>query len=129
MKEGKIAVTSNQAPAAVGPYSQGVGAGGFLFLSGQIALDPATGKMVGPDVASQTRQILKNMSAVLSAAGLEFQHVVRTTVYLRDMGTFAGMNAVYAESFPIPAPARCTVAVSGLPKDALVEIDAIAWRG
>ena len=119
MKEAKSAIESGRAPAAVGPYSQAVRAGGWLFLSGQIAPDLS-------GVAAQTKQVLSNLKAVLAEAGLDFSHVVKTTVYLRDMAAFAEMNAVYAESFAKPFPARATVAVAGLPKGALVEIDAVA---
>ena len=123
------AVSSDQAPAAIGPYSQAIQSGGFLFLSGQIPLDPATGQLVGGDVAAQTRQVLDNLRAVLAAAGGSLDHVVRTTVYLADLGDFAAMNEVYAGYFTSPAPARATVQVARLPRDARVEIDAIAHLG
>ncbi|HXE81452.1 MAG TPA: Rid family detoxifying hydrolase, partial [Vicinamibacterales bacterium] len=100
------AVTSDGAPAPVGPYSQAIRAGNLLFCSGQIALDPATGEMVAGGVAEQTRQVLRNLGAVLEAAGATYAHVVRTTVYLADLADFAAMNAVYGEFFAAPAPAR-----------------------
>jgi 2-iminobutanoate/2-iminopropanoate deaminase len=123
------AVASSDAPAAIGPYSQGIVSGGFVFTSGQVALDPATGQLVGADVGEQTEQALRNLTAVLSRAGCTPRDVVRTTVYLRDMGDFAAMNAVYARFFGERPPARSTVAVAGLPRDARVEIDAIARIG
>ena len=123
------AVSSDQAPPAIGPYSQAIRSGAFLFLSGQIPLDPATGQLVGGDVAAQTRQVLDNLRAVLAAAGGSLDHVVRTTVYLADLGDFAAMNEVYAGYFTSPAPARATVQVARLPRDARVEIDAIAHLG
>ena len=123
------AVSSDQAPQAIGPYSQAIRSGAFLFLSGQIPLDPATGQLVGGDVAAQTRQVLDNLRAVLAAAGGSLDHVVRTTVYLADLGDFAAMNEVYGAYFTSPAPARATVQVARLPRDARVEIDAIAHLG
>ena len=123
-----IAINTHHAPAAVGPYSQAVEAAGLLFCSGQIALDPATGTIVGEDVASQTEQVLENLFAVLVAAGLTRQHVVKTTVFLRDMGQFAAMNEVYAKAFGDHRPARAAVEVSALPKGALVEIECVAAR-
>lgn len=119
-------VTSDKAPKAIGPYSQAIVAGGFVFCSGQIALDPATGALVGTDVADQTRQVLRNLGEVLRAAGTSFDAVVRTTVYLADLEDFAAMNAVYGEFFAQPAPARATVQAARLPRDARVEIDAVA---
>jgi 2-iminobutanoate/2-iminopropanoate deaminase len=119
-------VDSNDAPKAIGPYSQGIKAGGFVFVSGQVALDPKTGAMVGSDVAAQTERVLQNLRAVVEAAGSDLDRVVKATVYLRTMADFAAMNEVYAKYFKSEPPARATVAVSGLPKDALVEIDVIA---
>jgi len=119
-------VESNEAPKAIGPYSQGIKAGGFVFVSGQVALDPATGAMVGTDVAAQTERVLQNLQAVVEAAGSDLDRVVKTTVYLRSMADFAAMNEVYKRYFKNEPPARATVAVAGLPKDALVEIDVIA---
>ncbi len=125
-RDRRRAVASTDAPAAIGPYSQAIAAGGLVFTSGQVALDPATGQLVGSDVAAQTDQALRNLVAVLARAGCTPRDVLRTTVYLRDMADFAAMNAVYAGFFGDPPPARSTVAVAGLPKDARVEIDAIA---
>ena len=119
-------VESNEAPKAIGPYSQGIKAGGFVFVSGQVALDPATGALVGSDVAAQTERVLQNLQAVVEAAGSDLDRVVKTTVYLRSMADFAAMNEVYKRYFKNEPPARATVAVAGLPKDALVEIDVIA---
>lgn len=119
-------VESNEAPKAIGPYSQGIKAGGFVFVSGQVALDPATGAMVGSDVAAQTERVLQNLQAIVEAAGSDLERVVKTTVYLRSMADFAAMNEVYKKYFKNEPPARATVAVAGLPKDALVEIDVIA---
>ena len=120
------AVRSERAPAAIGPYSQAIVAGGFLFASGQVALDPATGQLLAGDVGAQTERALLNLQGVLEKAGCSLGDVVRTTVYLRDMADFAAMNAVYARFFSGAPPARSTVAVAGLPRDARVEIDAIA---
>ena len=121
------AVSSEQAPKAIGPYSQAIRAGDFLFLSGQIPLDPATGQLVPGDIAAQTRRVLENLRAVLAAAGLSLDAVVRTTIYLVDLGDFSVVNEVYGSHFSDPAPARATVQVSRLPRDARVEIDAIAF--
>ncbi|MEZ5319750.1 MAG: Rid family detoxifying hydrolase [Vicinamibacterales bacterium] len=120
------AIATAGAPAAIGPYSQAIRAGGFLFLSGQIALDPASGQIVGDGVVEQTRQVFANLEAVLKAAGASFDHVVKTTVYLADMAEFAAMNEVYATYFSNPAPARATVQAAGLPRNVRVEIDLIA---
>jgi 2-iminobutanoate/2-iminopropanoate deaminase len=120
------AVSSPSAPAAIGPYSQAVKAGNLLFVSGQVPIDPATGQIVAGDIAQQTRRVFENLGAILTAADLSFDAVVRTTVYLADMNEFAAMNEVYATYFSAPAPARATVQVSRLPRDARVEIDAIA---
>jgi len=120
------AVSSDRAPAAIGPYSQAVRAGGLVFCSGQIALDPGTGELVAGGIGEQTRQVLRNLGAVLQAAGASPDDVVRTTVYLADLGDFAAMNAAYGEFFGQPAPARATVQAARLPRDARVEIDAIA---
>ncbi len=125
------AVTTADAPAPVGPYNQAVQAGGWLYCSGQIPLDPATGKMVGGgDVEAETRQVLRNLKAVLSAAGTEAAKVVRTTVYLVDLDDFQAVNAIYAELFGSGvSPARACVQVAALPKGSKVEIDCIAWLG
>jgi 2-iminobutanoate/2-iminopropanoate deaminase len=120
------AVSSPSAPAAIGPYSQAIRAGSLLFLSGQIPLDPATGQLVEGDIAAQTHRVFKNLQAILEAADATFDNVVRTTVYVADMNDFAAVNEVYGTYFSSPAPARATVQAARLPKDARVEIDAIA---
>jgi 2-iminobutanoate/2-iminopropanoate deaminase len=120
------AVSSADAPKAIGPYSQAIRAGNLLFLSGQIPLDPATAAVVDGDITAQTERVLENISAVLTAAGASFANVARTTVFLADMNDFAAMNAVYAKYVVDPPPARSTVQVSRLPKDVRVEIDVIA---
>jgi len=119
-------IVTKKAPAAIGPYSQGVKANGFLFLSGQIALDPTSGQVVGGDVRAQTEQALKNLEAVLAAAGSSLAAVVKTTVFLADMSDFAAMNEVYGRFFTQDPPARATVQAARLPKNAKVEIDLIA---
>jgi 2-iminobutanoate/2-iminopropanoate deaminase len=119
-------VSTPNAPGAIGPYSQAVVHAGLVYCSGQIPMDPATGMVVGADVAAQTEQVLKNLAAVLQAAGSGFDHVLRTTVFLRDMEEFTAMNAVYSRHFGESRPARATVAVLGLPRDVRVEIDCIA---
>lgn len=119
------AFSSPKAPQAIGPYSPAIKAGNLLFLSGQIPLDDA-GNMVSGDIAAQTEQVMQNIGALLAAAGASFAHVVRTTVYLADMNDFAAMNAVYAAHVAAPPPARATVQVARLPRDARVEIDVIA---
>ena len=125
------AVTTSAAPAPVGPYNQAVLAGGLLYCSGQIPLDPQTGTMVGSgDVANETRQVLKNLTAVLEAASATAQHVVRTTVFLADLADFQTVNEIYAEVFGAgTSPARACVQVAALPKGARVEIDCVAWLG
>jgi 2-iminobutanoate/2-iminopropanoate deaminase len=120
------AISTKLAPHAIGPYSQGVRAAGLVFLSGQIALDPATGAMVKGDVAAETERVMENLGAVLSAAGLTFDHVVKTTIYLVDFADFAVVNEIYGKRFGRVLPARATVQVAALPKGARVEIDAIA---
>lgn len=119
-------IATDQAPSAIGPYSQAVTAGSTIFVSGQLPLDPATGNLAGADIISQTKQSLQNLQAILEAAGTDLAHVVKTTVFLADMEHFAQMNSVYGTFFVGPCPARSTVEVSRLPKDALVEIEAIA---
>jgi 2-iminobutanoate/2-iminopropanoate deaminase len=119
-------VSTDRAPGAVGPYSQAIRTGDLVFASGQVALDPATGELVEGGVEEQTRQVLANLSAVLEAAGTTLDRVVRATVYLTDLGDFARVNAIYAEWFREAPPARVCVEVSRLPKESLVEIDAIA---
>lgn len=119
-------IQTSEAPAAVGPYSQAVKAGGFVFCAGQIPLDPATGELVSGDVTAQTERVLENVKAVLAAAGSSLEQVVKTTVFLQDLADFAAMNAVYARCFPENPPARSTIQVAGLPKGALVEIEVVA---
>lgn len=123
----RLAISTNDAPKAIGPYSQAVRAGSLLFVSGQGHVDPATGEIVAAgDIAAATRRVMDNIGAILQAAGASFDHVVRTTVYLADMNDFAAMNAAYAEYFSSPAPARTTIQAARLPKDLRVEIDVIA---
>jgi 2-iminobutanoate/2-iminopropanoate deaminase len=122
----RTAVSTKDAPQAIGPYSQAIRAGNMLFVSGQGHLDPATGAPVAGDVAAATRRVMDNLGAILKAAGASFANVVRTTVYLADIGDFAAMNAVYGEYFSDPAPARTTIQAARLPKDLRVEIDVIA---
>ena len=121
----KVIATPN-APAAIGPYAQGNIAGGLLFASGQIPLDPETGEIVGSTIEEQTAQVMKNVAAILEAAGTDFDHVVKTTCFLNDMNDFAAFNAEYAKSFGEVRPARSAVAVEKLPKGALVEVEVIA---
>ena len=120
-------VSTSAAPAAIGPYSQAIKAGDFLFASGQIPLDPSTGALVTGGIAEQTHQVLKNLAGVLQAAGTGFDKVVKTTVYLSDMADFAAVNEIYATYFPQPAPARATIQAARLPRDVKVEIDLIAY--
>jgi 2-iminobutanoate/2-iminopropanoate deaminase len=120
------AVATPLAPKAIGPYSQAVRAGSLLFVSGQVPIDPTTGQIVEGDIAAQTHRVFQNISEILKAGGTSLDHVARTTVFLADMNDFAAMNEVYAGYFTAPAPARATVQVSRLPKDARIEIDAIA---
>jgi 2-iminobutanoate/2-iminopropanoate deaminase len=122
----KSAITHQNAPKPVGPYSPTVRAGDFLFVSGQVPLDPATGRMVDGDIAAQTRRVLESIRALLGDAGLSMGAVVRTTVYLADMNDFQAMNEVYGQAFSEPYPARSTVQAARLPRDARIEIDAIA---
>lgn len=125
----KSAIATPSAPAAIGPYSQAVRSGDLLFCSGQVGFDPETGNVVEGGIEAQTRRVLANIDAVLQAAGLGFADVVKTTVFLKDMGDFAAMNVLYADSFApegVVAPARSTVEVARLPKDGLVEIEVIA---
>ena len=124
----KRIIATQTAPAAVGPYSQAVVAGNLMFCSGQIALDSATGSMVGASPAEQTEQVLKNVSALLAAEGLSLTDVVKATVFATDMGAFAAVNEVYARFFTSEPPARSFVEVSALPKSALVEIEVIAYK-
>jgi 2-iminobutanoate/2-iminopropanoate deaminase len=122
----KKQVQTDKAPKAIGPYSQGIIANGFVFCSGQIPIDPATGDLNTGTIEEQTRQVLKNLAAVLEAAGSSLDDAVKTTVFLQDMNDFAKMNAVYAEFFKAPTPARAAVQVARLPRDVKVEIEAIA---
>lgn len=120
------AIAAPGAPRAIGPYSPAIRAGNLLFISGQVAFDPATGALVAGDVAAQTEQVMRNLDALLRAAGAGFEHVVRTTVFLTDLNDFAAMNESYAKFVVDPPPARATVQVARLPRDARIEIDAIA---
>ncbi|HZI17347.1 MAG TPA: RidA family protein [Pyrinomonadaceae bacterium] len=129
MTTGKRIVRTEEAPQAIGPYSQAVVAGGLVFASGQIPIDPATGRFVEGGVGEQTEQVLRNVSKVLEAAGTRLDRVVRTTVFLADMDDFAAMNEVYGRFFAADAPARSTVQAARLPRDARVEIDVIALAG
>lgn len=121
-------IATQSAPAAIGPYSQAVMADSFLYVSGQLGVNPATGNLEGDTVQSQAKQSLKNIKAILNEAGMDYADVVKTTVFLSDIALFAEFNAVYAEAFPTNAPARSCVAVKGLPKNALVEIEVIAHK-
>lgn len=118
-------VHTDKAPAAIGPYSQGVVANGFLFTAGQIALDPATGQVVQGDVVAQTEQVMRNLSAVLATVGATWKHIVKTTIFLHDMNEFPRVNEVYGKALGDSRPARSTVQVSGLPRGVLVEIEAV----
>lgn len=122
----KQAISSPGAPTAIGPYSPAIRSGQLLFVSGQVPIDPATGQIIAGDIAAQTRRVLDNIGALLTAGGRAFADVVRTTVFLADMNDFAAMNEVYGQYFSEPYPARATVQVARLPKDARVEIDVIA---
>jgi 2-iminobutanoate/2-iminopropanoate deaminase len=119
-------IRTQDAPEAIGPYSQAIRANGFVFVSGQVAIDPATQQVIEGGIAAQTERVLKNLSAILNAAGTDLKKVVRSTVFLQNMNDFAAMNEVYGKCFPVVPPARSTVEVARLPKDVLVEIDVIA---
>lgn len=121
-------IQTTKAPAAIGPYSQAVEANGFVFASGQLGINPATGEFVEGDVQAQTRQALTNARAIMNEAGLDLNNVIKTTVFLSDMANFAAMNEIYAEFFSESYPARSAVAVKTLPKNALVEVECIAVR-
>lgn len=125
----RTVVSTVAAPRAIGPYSQAVRAGDFIYLSGQIPLDPASGELVAGDIAAQTRQVMENLSAVLTAAGASWSQAVKTTIYLADLGDFNAVNAVYAGYFQAEPPARVTIQAAGLPRGALVEIDVVAYVG
>ncbi|MBN1917564.1 MAG: RidA family protein [Verrucomicrobia bacterium] len=122
-------ISTQNAPSAIGPYSQAVAAGDLVFVSGQIPLDPATGAMVEGGIEAQTERAMANLGAVLEAAGLGFGNVVKTTIFLTDMGDFPAVNAIYGRSFSSDPPARATIQVAALPKGALIEIEVIAARG
>ena len=122
-------VATKDAPQAIGPYSQAIKAGGFVFVSGQIPIDPATGNVINGDVSAQTERVMQNLSAILRAAGSSLDRVVKTTVFLKSMSEFAAMNEVYGRYWKSAPPARATVEVARLPKDVLVEIDVIALTG
>ena len=124
----KRPISTTGAPAAIGPYSQGVKAGHFTFISGQLPIDPATGEFAGNDIASQTNMSLQNIKAILHEAGLAMSDVIKTTVFLKNMNDFSEMNKVYSGFFDEPFPGRAAVEVAKLPKDALVEIEAIAYK-
>ena len=125
----KQIIKTDRAPQAIGPYSQAIKINGFVYASGQIALDPATGQLVAGGIAEQTEQVLKNVTAVLEAAGTRLDQVIKTTVFLADMAEFTAMNEVYAKFFVNDPPARATVQAAGLPRDARVEIEVIALAG
>jgi 2-iminobutanoate/2-iminopropanoate deaminase len=122
----KNVVTTDRGPKPIGPYSQAIKANGFVYVSGQVALDPKTGEMMAGDIAQQTERALENLKAIVEASGTQLNHVVKTTVYLKNMDDFPAMNEVYGRFFTLSPPARSTVQAVRLPKDALVEIDAIA---
>ena len=123
------AIHTNNAPAAIGPYSQAIEANGFIFASGQIPIDPSTGNFVEGGIKEQTKQAITNAKNILKEAGTDLAHVVKTTVYLANMADFAAMNEVYATFFQQPFPARSAVAVKDLPKGALVEVEVLAYKG
>jgi 2-iminobutanoate/2-iminopropanoate deaminase len=122
----KTVISASDAPEAIGPYSQAVGSGGFIFCSGQVGLDPASGELISTDVSEQTRQAMRNLEAVLSSAGAGFPDVVKVTAYLTDLGDFTTFNEVYGEFFEDEPPARATVGVAALPKGAKVEVECVA---
>jgi 2-iminobutanoate/2-iminopropanoate deaminase len=125
----RSAVSTTAAPTAIGPYSQAIQAGQFLFVSGQVPIDPAIGQLIQGTIAEETRRVFENVGAILKAGGASFQHVVRTTVYLADISDFAAMNEVYATFFTAPQPARSTIQAARLPRDARIEVDVIAFLG
>lgn len=124
----KEIISSKNAPSAIGPYSQAVRAGNFLYISGQLPIDPATGEFAGMDIAAQTTQALKNIGAILNAAGMDYCDVVKTTVLLNDINHFTSMNREYAKFFAKDCPARAAFQVAALPKAALIEIEAVAYK-
>ncbi len=129
MANERTVINTDTAPAAIGPYSQAIVAGGFVFCSGQVPFDPQSGQVVEGDIATQTRRVLDNLQAVLVAAGSSFEHVVKTTIFLQDMNDFQAVNGIYSEYFGAEPPARSTVQVARLPRDVRVEIEAIALKG
>jgi 2-iminobutanoate/2-iminopropanoate deaminase len=126
---GRKIIKTSDAPQAIGPYSQAVEAGGFVFVSGQIPIDPKTGALVQGDVRVQAKQVLDNAKAILTAAACNLSKVVKTTIFLKSMEDFTAVNEIYGGFFPVDPPARATVEVSRLPKDVLVEMDFVAWKG
>ena len=122
-------ISTDKAPAAIGPYSQAVRSGDFVFCSGQIPIDPDTGKLAGDDIEAQAAQVIKNLKGVLGGAGLDLSHVVKTTIFLKDLGHFSAVNEIYGREFGEHRPARATVEVSDLPLGALIEIECIAAAG
>lgn len=120
-------ISTDKAPSAIGPYSQAVRAGQFVFCSGQIGIDPATGKLIGADIESQARQVMQNVRSVLTAAGLDLNHVAKTTIFLVDLKDFSSVNEIYGAEFGEHKPARATVQVAGLPLGALIEIECVAY--
>ena len=125
----KEIISSNDAPKAIGPYSQAVKAGGMVFISGQIPIDPKTGMVVQSDIKTQTKLVMENVKAIMTAAGFAMSDIVKATIYLKNMADFAVVNEVYGSYFPIDPPARATVEVSRLPKDVAIEMDFIACKG
>ncbi len=124
----KKIISTDKAPAAIGPYSQAVEAAGLIFISGQLPVDPATGLMAPPEIKAQTEGVIKNLENILKSQGLALENILKTTVYMADLSQFAQMNEVYAKFFPANPPARATIEVKALPKAALVEIEAVAAR-
>jgi 2-iminobutanoate/2-iminopropanoate deaminase len=124
----KKAIATDKAPKAIGPYSQGISFGDLIFVSGQIPIDPATGELVGGTIENQAHRVFKNLEAVIKAAGSDLDKTIKVTIFLKNMGDFAKINAVYTEYFKEPFPARAVVEISGLPKDAIIEADAIAYK-
>ena len=129
IRERKTIISTPKAPAAIGPYSQAIRSGAFLFISGQIPIDPESGEMIQGDAGEQAERVLKNLQAILEAAGMGLEDVVKTTLYLKNLGNFEKVNSIYKRYFPNNPPARSTVEVSRLPKDAEIEIEAIAYVG
>ena len=128
-RERKTIISTPKAPAAIGPYSQAIRSGDLLFISGQIPIDPENGELIKGDAGEQAERVLKNLQAILEAAGMGLEHVVKTTLYLKSLGNFEKVNSIYKRYFPNNPPARSTIEVSGLPKNAEIEIEAIAYFG